>query len=212
MRRAVFGGTFDPPHNGHLALCLFARELLDLDALIVSVSKNPLKDGADASDEERIAMTRLLVDEVNCAGKFAETSSWEMRQSGPSYTIDLLRYLKGQYGDDELILLVGEDSYRQMPQWKEYRQIPELCDIAVFGRSDGELVSEVCGEPLPPARLFDFNLPVSATAIRRLLASGHPASRLVPPSIASYIEARHLYRRDDSITVTSTPAPKCQES
>lgn len=193
MKTGIFGGSFDPPHNGHLALALFARELLGLDRLIVSVSKNPLKNRANASDRERIEMTRLLVGEINSAGSFAETATWEMEQPGPSWTIELLRYARELCGDDELVFLVGEDGYRQMPQWKEYQNIPQLCTIAVFGRATGHHDEESCAQPLPPALLFDFNMPVSATAVRDDLAQCHPVNRLVPPSIAAYIARHRLY-------------------
>jgi nicotinate-nucleotide adenylyltransferase len=194
VRTAVFGGSFDPPHNGHLALCLYARELAGVDRLIVSVSKNPFKASADASDEDRAAMARLLVAEINAAGAFADMSDWELRQPGPSYTIDLLRHVAALHPGDDLVLLVGEDSYRQMPQWRESREIAQLCDIAVFGRSGSVLAVGSCGETLPPATLFDFDMPVSATEVRRLAAAGQPISHLVPPTIATYIASHGLYR------------------
>ena len=194
MKTALFGGTFDPPHNGHLALCLYARELAGVDRLIVSVSKNPFKGPSDASDADRLAMAALLVDEINAAGQFAETSDWELRQPGPSYTIDFLRNVEALCPGDDLVLLVGEDSYCQMPQWKSASEIPKLCDIAVFGRSGGELAAASCGDPLPPAMLFDFDMPVSATEIRRLIAACMPITHLVPPSIAEYIASHRLYR------------------
>jgi nicotinate-nucleotide adenylyltransferase len=194
VRIAVFGGSFDPPHNGHLALCLFARELLDLDRLIVSVSKNPFKVSSDASDEDRSVMAGLLVDEINATGSFSELSAWELQQPGPSYTIDLLRHVAALHPGDDLVLLVGEDSYRQMPEWRESREIAKLCDIAVFGRSGGELAAASCGETLPPAKLFDFDMPVSATEVRRLAAAGQPVSHLVPQSIVAYIASHGLYR------------------
>lgn len=194
MRTAVFGGSFDPPHNGHLALCLYARELAGVDRLIVSVSKNPFKAPTDASDDDRAAMARLLVAEINAAGKFAEMSDWELQQPGPSYTIDLLRHVAALHPDDDLVLLVGEDSYRQMPQWRESQAITKLCDIAVFGRSSGELATTSCGGTLPTAMLFDFDMPVSATEVRQLAAAGQPVSHLIPQSIAAYIESHGLYR------------------
>lgn len=139
-------------------------------------------------------MAHLLVAEINAAGKFAEISDWELQQPGPSYTIDLLRHVAALHPGDELVLLVGEDSYRQMSQWRESREIAKLCDIAVFGRSCGALAAASCGEKLPPAMLFDFDMPVSATEVRRLAAAGQPISHLVPQSIAAYIESHGLYR------------------
>jgi nicotinate-nucleotide adenylyltransferase len=194
VKTAVFGGSFDPPHNGHLALCLFARELAGLDRLTVSVSKNPFKAPADASDDDRATMARLFVAELNTAGKFAEMSDWELQQPGPSYTIDLLRHVAALHQGDDLVLLVGEDSYRQIPQWRESQAITKLCDIAVFGRSGAKLAAASCGGILPTAMLFDFDMPVSATEVRRLAAAGQPVSHLVPQSIAAYIESHSLYR------------------
>jgi len=139
-------------------------------------------------------MTRLLVAEINAAGKFAEMSDWELQQPGPSYTIDLLRHVEALCPGDELVLLVGEDSYRQMPQWRESREIAKLCDIAVFGRTSGDIADKPADSPLFPALHYDLDLPVSATEVRRLAAAGQPISHLVPQSIAAYIESHGLYR------------------
>jgi len=87
VRIGVFGGSFDPPHNGHLALCLLAREQLGLDRLLISVSKNPFKSSSDAPDSQRKIMARLLAAEINVTGDFVAVSDWELDRSGPSYTI-----------------------------------------------------------------------------------------------------------------------------
>lgn len=194
MKTAVFGGSFDPPHNGHLALCLFARELAGLDRLTVSVSKNPFKAPAAASDDDRAAMARLLTGGINSAGAFAEMSTWELQQPGPSYTIDLLRHVEALHPGDELVLLVGEDSYRQMPQWRSAPEIPKHCSIAVFGRSGGETADPPVNDHLFPARHYAFDMAVSATEIRQRVAAGQPIDHLVPPSIAAYIAEHGLYR------------------
>lgn len=194
MRTGIFAGSFDPPHNAHLAIGLFGRELLDLDRLIVSVSKNPFKAEYPTADEDRVGMAELLVAELNMAGSFAELSTWEIQQSGPSYTVNLLRHTRDRCGKEELVFLAGEDSYRQMPHWREPEEITALCTIAVFGRAGSAHAEETCGVTLPPAMLFDFDLPVSATGIRQLLAAGQSISHLVPPSIAEYIDKHCLYR------------------
>ena len=194
MRLGVFGGTFDPPHNAHLALCLYAREMLDLDRLIISVSKNPFKAPSDAPDAERGAMARLLADEINATGAIAEVCGWELAQPGVSYTIDLLHHVGSLYPGAELVLLVGEDSYREMSRWKSPAEISSLCQIAVFGRP-GFTVAGVASEgALPQARHFLFDMPVSATSVRNLVAEGQPIHHLVPPTITAYIASRGLYR------------------
>ncbi|MCE1272979.1 MAG: nicotinate (nicotinamide) nucleotide adenylyltransferase [Chlorobiaceae bacterium] len=193
MRLGVFGGSFDPPHNGHLALCRTARERLGLSHLIISVSNNPFKTGTDAPDAHRLRMAELLAREIDPSGAFAEVSDWELQRPGPSYTIDLLLYLHECYPTAELMLLVGEDSYRDMPRWRSLGEIRKLSRIIVFERKaahDGGLTRE----PLPPAEIIELDVPVSATEVRRRLECGESAAHLVPPSIAEYIAHHGLYR------------------
>jgi nicotinate-nucleotide adenylyltransferase len=194
VRIGVFGGSFDPPHNGHLALCLLAREQLGLDRILISVSKNPFKSSADAPDSHRKKMTELLASEVNATGDFVTVSDWELGRPGPSYTIDFLRHLRQECGNPELLLLVGEDSYRDMPGWKSSDEIPGLCSIVVFTRPTAFSRNDTEAGILPPARFVDFDLPVSATEVRELMKNGRSATHLLPPSIAGYIEANGLYR------------------
>ncbi|NTW73372.1 MAG: nicotinate (nicotinamide) nucleotide adenylyltransferase [Chlorobiaceae bacterium] len=194
MRLGVFGGSFDPPHNGHLGICRMARESLGIGRLIVSVSKNPLKGPADASDDHRKRMAELLVAELDPEGSFAAVSTWELDRPGPSYTIDLLNHLRSTRPGDELELLVGEDSYRSMPAWHSSEMIPALCRITVFSRSTASGDEPFAGRGLPPARIVEFDQPVSATEVRELIAIGASAAHLLPPSIAGYIERNGLYR------------------
>ncbi len=199
MHLAVFGGTFDPPHNGHLALCLFARELLEIDRMIISVSNNPFKQNREAGDFHRKHMAELLSSEINRVGSCCEVSGWELEKQLPSYTVDLLRYLHARYPSDRLTLLVGEDSFREFSSWKEYEQLFLLCGIVVFRRSS----KEMDGLPRPPSniqhwreaiRFIDFAYLVSSTEVRELAGAGKSISRLVPASVHRYINRHALYR------------------
>ena len=97
MHLAVFGGSFDPPHNGHLALALFAREILAIDRIIISASNNPLKLNRLESDGHRKRMAMLLSSEINSTGACSEVSGWELQKKEPSYTVDLLLHLHHRY-------------------------------------------------------------------------------------------------------------------
>lgn len=193
MRVGVFGGSFDPPHSGHLAMCRSARAHLLLDRLIISVSRNPFKTGWHAPDHHRSCMAELLAREIDPPGGFAEVCTWELVQAGPSFTVDLLQWLRGQHPHAELMLLVGEDSYREMPGWRSVGMIPQLATIVVFGRRSASGYGDGSPGALPPARLIPFDNPVSSTHVRELLQQGEPAERLLPPSIAAYIKANGLY-------------------
>ena len=200
MHLAVFGGTFDPPHNGHLALGLFARELLEIDRLIISVSNNPFKKNSEAGDGHRMHMAELISSEINCTGPCCEVSRWELEKQQPSYTVDLLHYLHARYTQDRLSLLVGEDSFREFSSWKECEQLFMLCDVVVFRRSSTTMNSL---PPCPPAtvqhckdaiRFIDFAYPVSSTEVREVAGAGNSISRLVPASLHRYITEHALYR------------------
>ncbi len=213
MHLAVFGASFDPPHNGHLALSLFARELLGLDRIIISVSNNPFKQNRSTTDEHRLRMAELLSREINCTGSSSEVSGWELEKKQPSYTVDLMRYLHHLYPTCKLTLLVGEDSFREFALWKEPEALFLLCDIVVFSRA-----STRQSEPQPETilhkgeiKFIDFTSPLSSTLIRDSVAAGLSVSRLVPPSVCRHITEHGLYRNPLKLA-TSTQALKRQES
>ncbi len=208
MHLAVFGATFDPPHNGHLALCLVARELLQIDRLIVSVSNNPFKQKRAAADVHRMCMAELLSREINLTGACSEVNRWELEKKQPSYTVDLLRYLRDLYPTDRLTLLVGEDSFREFSLWKESEQLYALCDIVVFGRATIEqgVIPHETTERCGAVRFIHFDCRLSSTVIRDLLAAGHSISRLVPASVLEYITEHGLY----AIPATSTQGQTLQ--
>ncbi|MCF8382180.1 MAG: nicotinate (nicotinamide) nucleotide adenylyltransferase [Chlorobium sp.] len=194
MHLALYGGSFDPPHNGHLALCLFASELLRVDRLIISVSNNPFKGRYLAADVHRKGMAQLLAGELSRVGISAEVSGWELEKRQPSFTIDLIRYVRSVYPLDSLTLLIGEDSFREITSWKSWQTLFSLCRVAVFRRSSAQ-------EPLPPEvfppdsiRFIDFDCPISSTIVRQAVVAGLPVAGLLPSSIRHYIAEHGLYR------------------
>jgi len=193
---AVFGGTFDPPHNGHLALCLFARELLNIDRFIVSVSNNPFKHKRYADDEHRKRMAGLLSSEINLTGCCSEVSCWEVRKRQSSYTVDLLQYIHSIYPHNRLTLLIGEDSFRTFNSWKDYEQLYLLCNIVVFGRASSivHVPQSIIPQSNETIRFIDFSYPVSSTTIRELVASGQSIKKFVPLSVHHYIMQHGLYQ------------------
>ncbi len=199
MRLAVFGGTFDPPHNGHLALCLYARELLHRDRLVISVSNNPLKEAPRSADRDRVKMAELLAETINSTGPVVEVCSWEVNRGQPSYTIDLIAYLEEIYTSMDITLLIGEDNYRNFRQWKSWEELIRRCNFVVFGRADDSAeAAKAAGiedRQEEKFRHIDFNLPLSSTEIRERIASGDDCSDRIPSPIWRYIVTEGLYRR-----------------
>jgi len=191
MHVGVLGGTFDPPHNGHLALALFARELLCVDRLILSVSDNPLKQRRSASDSQRKAMTELLCHELNRTGTFCDACGWELEQKRPSYTVNLLRFVRSLYPSARLSLLVGEDSWRNFGSWKSPEEIEELADVVVFARGAEHMTERP--DAVSGIRFVEFSCPLSSTMLRGRIAEGQSVSSLLPSSIDRYIRREGLY-------------------
>lgn len=197
MHVALYGGSFDPPHNGHLALCLFAVELLRIDRLIISVSINPFKGRYGAADEQRKQMASLFAGELSRVGISAEVSGWELEKKQPSYTVDLIRYVRSVYPLDRLTLLIGEDSFREIRSWKSWEILPSLCDLAVFRRTSPEDHRENSSFPFSSGtvRFIDFDYPLSSTVIRERVAADMPVGDLLPSAIRHYIVEHGLYRK-----------------
>ena len=189
MRIGVLGGSFNPPHNGHLIVASDAFEALALDRLlIVPASANPLK-GKEASGpapEQRLEMVRLT---FGGDPRF-EVSSMELERGGLSYTVDTLEALKAQYPDAELCLLLGMDSYRTMDRWKRPERIRELAQVAVFARGENDDQAAPPGVTVVTTRRID----VSASEIRARVAAGRSIRGFVAESVERYISAAELYR------------------
>jgi nicotinate-nucleotide adenylyltransferase len=192
VRIGVFGGTFDPPHIGHLLLASDAREALRLDILIfVPAATQPFKIHAPAiaSPQDRLEMVRLAVaDDANYT-----VDDTEIGRKGLSFTVDTLEHLAAKYPGAELFLLLGEDTLAGFDQWRNPERIRELATLAVMGRSDpdGSPAAEiVAGVKAVSARRIDG----SSTEIRERLRAGKSIKGFVPESVEQFIEARGLYR------------------
>jgi len=192
VRIGVFGGTFDPPHVGHLLLASDARDALDLDRLIfVPTSTQPLKASAPAiaSARDRLEMVGLAVaDDANY-----QVDDTEINRKGLSYTVETLEHLSGHFPGAQLFLLLGQDALDSFQQWKNPGRIRELATLAVMqrGGSKGSPVeTSASGVVAVSTRRVD----VSSTEIRERLRAGKSIKGFVPESVERFIDARGLYR------------------
>jgi nicotinate-nucleotide adenylyltransferase len=201
VKIGILGGTFDPVHNGHLALGEAARTGVPLDRVILVPAGQPwlkLKEAQPVSSAaHRLAMVRQAI-----LGKpYFEISTREMERPGPTYTVDTIaEFGQAAAGGTELYFIVGSDSLDQLPRWHEAERLVRLCRIVAVPRAGclGPDLEEL-NRRVPGFReslvWVEHSVPgVSASDIRHRIAAGQPYAHLVPPAVAEYIEKHRLYR------------------
>jgi nicotinate-nucleotide adenylyltransferase len=198
-RIGILGGTFDPPHVGHLWLAALAADELALDrVLFMPAAQPPHKRGADMSSiTERLLMTRLAI----TGNDGFELSTVEVGRSGPSYTVDSIEELLRTHDDARLFLLMAADSLAQIDSWREPDRLLSLVEWAVAPRpgapaTDASRLRDRFGVAADRIHLLEGpSLDVSATDIRRRVAAGKTIRYLVPQAVEEMIAATGLYRR-----------------
>ena len=195
----VFGGTFDPPHLGHLTAAQEALERCGLQrVLFVPSESNPLKLGEEKSPtEHRLAMTRLAIaDDPRYELSYADVGG-----DGPSFTVDLLERLKREHEGAELAFIGGMDIPHELHRWREPLRVLELARLIVISRPGSErFTTEAVDARLPGAsgRITVVETPgvaISSTELRQRVAEGRSLRYLVPDRVAEYIAEHGLYRR-----------------
>ena len=185
MRILLFGGSFNPPHNGHASLCRHVLEtgLCDVVWLMVS-PHNPLK-AADGLAPEAIRLNwarALAADEEG-----VEASDYEFNLPRPSYTASTLRHLRLDYPDIEFSLLIGADNWHVFRRWRDWEEILATTRLFVYPRPGYDVERDTL---LPSVRLLQARLlPISSTDVRRLAAAGKSISGLVPEAIEKEVAA-----------------------
>jgi nicotinate-nucleotide adenylyltransferase len=194
----ILGGTFNPPHIGHLALARTAVSQLGLGCVLLTPVLIPPHKPAkwDPGAEHRLNMCRLAIGKEPSLG----VCTLELKRRGPSYTIDTLRSIHASDPDAELTLIVGADMAMTFGSWREPREILKLARLAVAER-DGDTRHEVQGALASlggeDCSVF-LEMPrhdVSSSLVRRRLTGGDPIDDLVAPEVADYIAEHELYGR-----------------
>lgn len=196
MRVGLLGGTFSPPHLGHLLCAQEAHAQLGLERVwLLPVASPPHKDIAgDPGPEARLELCRLAVGDDDRLG----VSDLEVRRGGPSYTADTLRELHARAPEDELTFIVGGDMALSLPTWREPEAVLELATVAVAQRSGAarqDIVDRLAGIGAADRVAF-FDMPrldVSSSEVRARVADGRPIRYLVPDAVAAHIEQRGIY-------------------
>ncbi len=190
----IYGGTFNPIHNGHLHLLQTALDRLRFDrVLVIPTNIPPHKVERDlASNKDRLEMVRLAVEGMDRVW----VSDMEQRAKGKSYTILTVKKLRAMFPGAELTLLMGADMLLSFDRWHRWREILALASLAAFARSEGEteLLERKAAE-LGNTRVVRVEpLPMSSTMIREMIRRGEDISALVPEKVCAYLREKRLYQ------------------
>lgn len=189
MRIALYGGSFDPVHLGHLLAARAVHEELRVDRVVfIPAAQSPFKpDRQLSSDQARLAMLRLAL----AGSPWAEVDDQELQRGGVSYTIDTIHNYQNRFPGAELFYLIGTDHVPHLPKWREAATLAAALQFIVIPRP-GETE-----HPFPPpfrgSILTGFPLQLSSSQIRARARAGLPLTNLVPPAVAEYIASAHLY-------------------
>lgn len=195
-RIGFFGGSFDPPHNAHVALAKAALDQFQLDSLhVVPTGLAWHKSRALSAPVHRLAMTRLAFEDVACV----QVDDRELQRKGPTFTIDTLKALQTENPQAQIYLFIGADQFVAFRQWHQWQEILEIAIICIADRAESTLTqTQFDAYAAQSHRFFTLKLPwisVSATQVRQLIASGaaHDIATLVPEPVARYIALHQLY-------------------
>jgi nicotinate-nucleotide adenylyltransferase len=218
MRLGLLGGTFNPIHNGHLAIARQTREALGLDRILFIPTGDPPHKSHDnlAPAKHRYEMVRLAI----ASDPLFSISDVELRRTGKSYSIDTIRVVQQEYGaDTTLFFLIGLDAFLDFQSWREPEALLSLCSFVIISRPGLSFQSLSTMGLLPPLpirsladldagcrsiwevqigmhRLICLRLPpseVAASDIRKRIGQNMPVANLLPPLVQSYILDHHLY-------------------
>ncbi len=214
MRLGILGGTFNPPHIGHLICGQEAHRELELDRVLIVPARIPPHKPVEHEPgaEHRLALCRLAIGDDE---RFA-VSELELARDGPSYTVDTLSTLRAHAPHDELVLILGGDIAAGLAGWHRPERVLELATVAVAkrrGTPRGAVESALAGLPGGDRTHF-FQMPrigVSSTMLRRRVRADQPIRYFVCEPVREYIVRHGLYREQPAEADETRPPPPTQE-
>ncbi|MBQ5339104.1 MAG: nicotinate-nucleotide adenylyltransferase [Oscillospiraceae bacterium] len=203
----LFGGSFNPIHNGHLHLARAVKRALRLDGVVLMpAGEAPHKSSAAyAPAADRLEMCRIAAKPY----RWMKVSDYETRKSGKSYTVDTLRALTAQHPDTEWTLMIGSDMLLSFRTWREWQEILRLASLCAVSREQGDLPGlQACADSMkaecPDAEIRVLTVDaveVSSTEIRQNLQNHADCSCLLPENVVQYIQEKHLYLPDEEVNI-----------
>ena len=206
-RVGLFGGTFDPPHVGHLILAAEAKSQLELTRVLWTVTPDPphKQDQTITSLEHRLAMVKLAIED----NPSFELSDIELNRPGPHYTIDTIKLLAEQNPEVEIVPIIGGDSLNDLPTWYQPREILYAAHwVGVMRRPGEEANLQALERELPgiSSKIHYVDAPlleIASREIRERAATGKPFRYYLPEHVFEYIEQHHLYQHSEVVSPKS---------
>ena len=187
MNLYFFGGSFDPPHIGHLSIiqsCILKSQQF----LLIPAQQSPIKDHIpEASAFHRKQMLELLIHDINHP---VTIDDWEINNPAPNYTYETIKHLQTVYPQSKLHMVIGGDQLANFSKWKNYKKIMDIVHIVAFNRKKFQY-KILAGMQI--SFLKDFQMDVSSMAIRNKISEGHLPRNDLTPEILEYIQINNLY-------------------
>lgn len=190
---ALFGGSFDPIHNGHLFVIEELLSSARFEKFIVIPAGNPWQKSVAASAPHRLAMVEIALKDCMSKYRELEISRFEIDDSRPSYAFQSIDYFTMQNPGDNLVWIIGSDAFAKIGEWKEIEQVAKSVEFLVITRPGQKLESAKVAKSITYSQIEMNALDISSTKVRNLIKASEPFDSLVPAGVAAYIKSQGIY-------------------
>ena len=190
---ALFGGSFDPIHNGHLFVIEELLSSARFEKFIVIPAGNPWQKSVAASADHRLAMVEIALKDCMSRYRELEISRFEIDDASPSYAFQSIDYFTMQNPGDNLVWIIGSDAFAKIDEWKEIEQVAKSVKFLVITRPGQKLESAKVAKSITYSQMEMNALDISSTKVRNLIKTSEPFDSLVPAGVAAYIKSQGIY-------------------
>ena len=190
---ALFGGSFDPIHNGHLFVIEELLSSARFEKFIVIPAGNPWQKSVAASGAHRLAMVEIALKDCMSRYRELEISRFEIDDASPSYAFQSIDYFTSQNPGDNLVWIIGSDAFAKIDEWKEIEQVAKSVEFLVITRPGQKLESAKVAKSITYSQMEMNALDISSTKVRNLIKTSEPFDSLVPAGVAAYIKSQGIY-------------------
>ena len=190
---ALFGGSFDPIHNGHLFVIEELLSSARFEKFIVIPAGNPWQKSVAASAAQRLAMVEIALKDYMSKYRELEISKFEIDDLRPSYAFQSIEYCTTQNPGNNLVWIIGSDAFAKIDKWKEVEQVAKSVKFLVITRPGEKLESAKAAKSITFSQIEINALDISSTKVRNLIKASEPFDSLVPAGVAAYIKSQGIY-------------------